>query len=218
MNAEQELAQALVEWLGLEGWEVYQEVEIPGGGRPDIVAVHGPLRWSIEVKTSLTLTVLEQTQRNLPYFHLSSYAVPAPTKLPHGNLKGWYFAQDLARRLGFGALRVLPESPRRGRVVEDVAPKLLRRPCAIRLHEGQKTAVQAGSATGGYWTPFRNTAELLVAEAGRKPGIALRDAVKLISHHYSSNPGACRRLSDMIRQGVIKNVRLTDGLLYPLSP
>lgn len=218
MNAEQQLATTIVEWLTAEGWEVYHEVEIPCGGRPDIVAVRGSLRWAIEVKTSLTLTVLEQAQRNLPYFHLSSYAVPAPTRLPHGNPKGWYFAHDLARRLGFGALRVLPESPRRDRVVEDVTPKLMRRPCAIRLHEGQKTAVQAGSASGGYWTPFRNTAELLVAEAVRKPGIALRDAVKLITHHYSSNPGACRRLADMIRQGVIKNVRLTDGLLYPTNP
>lgn len=217
MNAEQEVAAAIVEYLTAEGWEVYQEVTIPGGGRPDIVGVKGPVRWAIEVKTSLTLTVLEQAQRNLAYFHLSSYAVPAPTRLPHGMPKGWHFAHDLAKELGFGALRVLPESPRRHRVVEDVPSKLNRRPCRVALHEGQKTAVLAGSASGGYWTPFRNTAQLLIAEAIRRPGIDLRDAVKIISHHYSSNPGACRCLSNMIRQRVIADVRLDQGKLYPVA-
>jgi hypothetical protein len=218
MNAEQKVAASIVEYLIAEGWEVYQEVEIPGGGRVDIVAVQGLVRWAIEVKTSLTLTVLEQAQRNLAYFHLSSYAVPAPTRLPHGTPKGWHFAHDLARRLGFGALRVLPESPRRHSVVEDVPPKLTRRPGQVKLHEGQKTAAQAGAAGGGYWTPFRNTAQLLVAEVLQKPGIELRNAVKLISHHYSSNPGACRRLADMIRQRVISEVRLDQGKLYPILP
>lgn len=218
MNAEQKVAASIVEWLTAEGWEVYQEVEIPGGGRVDIVAVKAPLRWAIEVKTSLTLTVLEQAERNLAYFHLSSYAVPAPAKLPHGTPKGWRFAHDLAKRFGFGALRVLPESPRRnGNILEDVPPRLIRRPGKVLLHEGQKTAVQAGAAGGGYWTPFRNTAQLLVAEALRKPGIELRTAVKIISHHYSSNPGACRQLAQMIRQRVITDVRLDQGKLYPIS-
>jgi hypothetical protein len=216
MNAEQKVAATIVEWLAAEGWEVYHEVEIPGGGRADIVAVQGPLRWAIEVKTSLTLTVLEQAQRNLAYFHLSSYAVPAPSKLPHGTPKGWRFAHELAKRLGFGALRVLPERPRHSCIVEDVAPKLTRRPGRVQLHVGQKTAAQAGAAGGGYWTPFRNTSQLLIAEAVRKPGIALQDAVKLISHHYSSNPGACRRLAEMIRGGVIADVRLDQGKLYPV--
>ena len=216
MNAEQQVAATIVAWLTAEGWDVYQEVLVPGGSRADIVAVCGLLRWAIEVKTSLSLTVLDQAWQNTQYFHLSSYAVPAPTRLPHSSTRSWRFAQDMAKRLGFGALRVLPERPRHSPILEDVTPRLNRRPGRVELHEGQKTAVQAGAAGGGYWTHFMDTAQQLSKQVQWKPGIELRDAVKLITHHYASNPGACRRLSEMIQRGVIKDVRLEHSKLYPV--
>jgi hypothetical protein len=226
MNAEQELAQAVVAWLGLEGWEVYQEVVTPCG-RCDIVAVRGPVRWAIEVKTSLNLAVLDQARQNVAWFHHSSIAVPAPARNLFNMPRSWELAHDYAQRVGFGVIRIvlpLADAPRNSSrrettVKQDVLPRLNRRPGPVKLHEEQKTWCAAGSSGGGHFTRFQQTVQRLNWHVQRNPGIALKDAIKGTDHHYASVPSAVAAISKMIRGGVIDSLRLDQGKLYPaLAP
>jgi hypothetical protein len=217
MNAEQVLATAIVSWLTDGGWEVYQEVET-ANGRCDIVGVRGPIRWAIEVKTSLNLAVMDQAYRNAAWFHHSSIAVPAPSNNQFGSPRNWQLAHDIGKRLGFGVLRIISLSGgEEQRVIQDLQPKLNRKPGLVHLHEEQKTWCAAGSNRGGHFTRFQATAQRLAHYVKRQPGIALKEAVKSIDHHYASVPSATAALSKLIREGIIDGVRLDNGKLFPVS-
>lgn len=217
MNAEQYLAAALRQWLTEEGWEIYQEVEIPGG-RTDLVAVRGPIRWGIEVKTTLSMGVFDQAHHNTRWFHHSSIAVPAG-KDGYCFGRNWDFARKCSQTFGFGIL-ALANYPGTTdyRVLQQTRPQLNRRVGTVHLYEEQKTYCAAGSSTGGHWTPFRRTVQQLVAYVQRTPGCLLREVVKELDHHYSNAPSATRCLAEMIRSEVIKELRLDNGKLYLLTP
>jgi hypothetical protein len=224
MNEEQKYAQAVTEWLTAGGWEVYQEV-VTGCGRCDIVATKGPIRWAIEVKTSLNLAVLDQARQNLAYFHHSSIAVPAPARNIYSTPRTWELAHALAELLGFGVIRIVlpdPEAPRSGYRLEgvikqDKLPRLNRRPGHVALHEEQKTWCAAGSSGGGHFTQFQQTVYRITGLVKRNPGIALKDAIKGVDHHYASVASATGAISKMIRGGIIEGLRLDNGKLYPLT-
>jgi hypothetical protein len=224
MNLEQQYAQAVVDWLTAGGWEVYQEVVTPCG-RCDIVATKGPVRWAIEVKTSLNLAVLDQARQNVAWFHHSSIAVPAPARNIYSTPRTWELAHSLAELLGFGVIRIVlpdPNAPRAGYrlegiVKQDVLPRLNRRPGPVHLHEEQKTWCAAGSAGGGHFTRFQQTVQRLTWHVGRNPGIKLKDAIIGTDHHYASVASATGAISRMIRGGVIEGLRLDNGKVYPVT-
>jgi len=217
MNSEQLLARAVVEWLTVGGWEVYQEVATPQG-RADIVAVRGAVRWAIEVKTQLNLAVMDQAYRNAAWFHFSSIAIPAPARLPFATPRNWALAHDIAQKLGFGVLRLIPRhGGEEHQVKQDIAPKLNRRPGTVHLHEEQKTWCAAGSNHGGHFTRFQSTVQRLTRYISGRPGISLKEALKAIDHHYASIPSGTAALSKLIREGVIDGVRLDNGKLYPIA-
>lgn len=224
MNEEQKYALAVVEWLTAGGWAVYQEVVTPCG-RCDIVATKGPVRWAIEVKTSLNLAVLDQARQNVAYFHHSSIAVPAPARNVYHTPRPWVLAHDYAERLGFGVIRIvlpLADAPRNSSrreavVVQDVLPRLNRRPGTVHLHEEQKTWCMAGSSSGGHFTQFAQTVYRLGEYVRRHPGATLKDAIRGTEHHYASVPSATSAITRMIRGGIINSLRLDNGCLYPLT-
>lgn len=217
MNKEQLFARAVVEWLAEGGWEVYQEV-VTACGRCDIVAVQGPIRWAIEVKTTLNLAVLDQAYRNTGLFHHSSVAVPAPVKSMHNTPRSWALAHALGQRLGFGLIRIVLAEGRRSQLVkQDVLPRLNRHPAPVSLHEEQKTWCAAGSSGGGYYTRFQRTVRQLERYVLHHPGTALREAVRGTDHHYASVPSAVSALSKLIRGGVLTGLRLEHGKLYPAA-
>jgi hypothetical protein len=224
MNEEQKYAQAVVEWLTAGGWEVYQEV-VTACGRCDIVATKGPIRWAIEVKTSLNLAVLDQARQNLAWFHHSSIAVPAPARNIHSTPRTWELAHALAELLGFGVIRIVLADKlgysagyrREGVVMQDKLPRLNRRPGTVKLHEEQKTWCAAGSSGGGHFTRFQQTVQRLTGVVKRSPGIALKEAIKGTDHHYASVASATGAISKMIRGGIIEGLRLDNGKLYPLT-
>jgi hypothetical protein len=222
MNEEQKFAQAVVEWLTAGGWEVYQEV-VTYCGRCDIVAVKGPIRWAIEVKTSLNLAVLDQARQNVAWFHHSSIAVPAPARSLHSTPRSWGLAHALAKQLGFGVIRIVLADAegyrcsREQQIKQDVLPRLNRRPGMVKLHEEQKTWCAAGSSSGGHYTRFQRTVRDLTRYVERNPGIGLKDAIKGTDHHYASIASATGAISKMIRGGVIEGLRLDNGKLYPLT-
>ena len=74
-ESEAEMLDALVLWLEEREWEVYKEVECPGG-YTDIVAKKNGYLWGIEGKMSVNETVIHQAERSLPTYHINSIAVP----------------------------------------------------------------------------------------------------------------------------------------------
>src|SRR5581483_4069856 len=74
-DSESALAAVVVAWLEHEGWDVFQEVESPAG-LCDIVAVRGPLVWSVETKLAFGTGVVEQAYDRLRFAHLVSVATP----------------------------------------------------------------------------------------------------------------------------------------------
>ena len=81
------------------------------------------------------------------------------------------------------------------------------------VHDGHK-AFKAG-AQGKRWSPYRQTVDLLVKHVEGDPGCTVKDAVKQIKHHWSSNRVAVRKLVDLIRKGSIKELTydLNSGVM-----
>ena len=187
--SEQDLAATVVAWLESAGWDVYQEVELASGVRPDIVATHGPLVWCVECKTSLSFGVIRQAWRHA--VHLRSVAVPLPR---HSN-DDRQFAERVCAAFGVGLLGAA-----HGRIHQVVPPALLRindryaRQVRDRLRPEHKEYAPAGSATGGHFTPFHATVRTARRFVSEHPGCTLRELMNHLTDgrgHYSST-ASCR--------------------------
>ena len=94
---ESDLFPAVKEWLEERGYEVYSEVEC-GTRRADVVGKCGNLITVVEMKTTLSLDLIEQAFR---WKRLANYvyvAIPKPQKGVH------WFAARMLRREGIGIL------------------------------------------------------------------------------------------------------------------
>lgn len=208
----------VVAWLSSMELEVFQEVTARGA-RADIVVLVGPRIWTIELKASFGLDVLAQAndwlRRGLA--HTSSIAVPS-ARMTGGRALGLRIADDL----GLGVIEV----GGRDSVRELVRPRARRAPQAPTLRSTlrpeHKTALPAGSAGGGYWTPFRTTCADLRRVVESRPGVSMADAIKGMSHHYGSARSARSCLLRWAEEGKVEGVELRrDGrkvTLWPTDP
>lgn len=198
-RTEAELAARVVEWLKAGGWQVYQEVDGPGG-IADIVAVNRTATWVIECKLALTLHVLEQAHRWLPYSFLVSVAVPHYVYHPP---VGYRFGCDVAYKLDIGVIKVR----------DNVSSKVIHTPPNRRvewdhqtsstalkkfLFEQQQTFSQAGSPHGKRWTPFKKTVQNFTAFVKANPGCTVKEMCSKAEHHYKSFGMACAVASHRI--------------------
>jgi len=225
-TAETEVARPVVAHLESQRWDVYQEVE-GHGGRADIVAVLGSLVWVVEVKRTLSLSLLAQATAWRPWAHYVSIAVPQGTRANDGHR----FGERLAEERGIGVIVVAApvtlgrKEIRPAVVVPHVMGKLNRRASCVQelrnvLRPEHKTFAEAGGDTGRYWSPFRQTCKL-VGEAVKSGARPLRDVISEIDHHYASDAGARACLTKWIDAGKIPGVTLRrDGrrLLVEVVP
>jgi hypothetical protein len=210
---ETDLARTVIHTLKEWRWDVYQEVEGPGG-RVDIVAVRGKIQWAIECKVSFGLAVIEQARNWRPFCHYSSVAVPQGIS---------HFGREICKLFGVGALSctVWPENPADGEVREMLKPVLNRRPVLLKLHEEQKDFCEAGSSRGGHYTDFKRTKAHLISAVRNKPGIEFQELIKALDHHYSSLSTAKSCLRKFIGGHVIPELKteIVNGKLCVfLSP
>lgn len=195
---EADLIRNMIPCLRDWGWEIYQEVEGPGG-RADIVATQGAIRWAIEAKLSFGLPVIEQGNNWRGWAHYSSVVVPSTAGRSH-------FAREICRERGIGIM--VMQMWEDGTLQESLKPKLNRRPGKLELHEEQKTFCEAGTNQGGHWTPFKRTCRNLVAAVHAKPGMEFKALVKALDHHYSSLSTARSCLLRFVQNGVIPGLRV----------
>lgn len=209
-TSEAQLAAVVIHWLEALGADVYQEVEIhTQGHRADIVARIRSEIWIVETKASMSLAVIEQAMDRRRHAHRVYIAAPL-ARARAGRL--------LCSELGIGLLEVSADSYD-GPMVRQVCAsrRWNQRPVALaaRLQPEHKTHARAGAPTGGHWSPFRKTIELLAARVAKSPGLSVKDAVNSIEHHYRNNTGARTSLATWIREGKVPGVRIEDGKLWP---
>jgi hypothetical protein len=225
---ETDVGRAVVAYLRDMQWEVYQEVSTRHTGAvADIVATLGNLVWVIECKTSLTFEVVAQAirWRRHGWAHYVSIAVPATKKEGKEFNEGRALAMKVLEREGVGCFKVVAKE---GFAYEEATGKMSRptvfvvqeaaKPSLHRsaryvdqvrgcLREEQKSQI-AGSAGGGHWTPFRHTCDQLRRVVKEAPGIAMKDALAKIEHHYHSDASARAALPKWIESGKIDGVCL----------
>lgn len=197
--SEAALAEVVVAWLRADGWRTFHEVELPHGGRADIVAARSGLVWIVETKLQAGLEVLDQAlERRRAGAHGVLVAVPGgPAALR---------LAAIAPRLGVGVIAVdevedyngtlrrvdlvlqptikaWPEFVRRARISE------LMRWCTAG-HEDQAAGV-TGKATR--WTPFKAAVREVLYDLAAAPGhrllldqLALADAVRAYKPHHAT--------------------------------
>lgn len=198
--SEQELARSVVAWLQAQHWDVYEEVSTGyGGARADIVAVQGGLSWIVETKMTLSLALMAQAVDWAGWANFVSVAVPFGR-----SSRGRALAMRLLRERGIGII----EAGELGYVTHSAPAKVrrVRRGLADILCEGHKTMAEAGSAHGGYHTPFAATCRAARDFVRQHPGCTMRELVDGIDHHYMRNATARSCLRNWIGTKKIPDV------------
>lgn len=174
-------------WLRSHDWEAYKEVGAPGksGRVVDIYAIKGdpksPRRTlAVEVKTALTLRVMEQAEYWNRYSDKTIIAVPEAA-----SSRSRSFAAKVCQEFGIGILLVPEDEDGPQAAYLDVSPKRTGRLETPNLHPKMKDRT-AGDSGGKRTAAFLETQEQLREVAHELPGIALADAIKRIDHHYTS--------------------------------
>jgi hypothetical protein len=218
--SEADLAPPLLAYLEQEKWDIYQEVE-GAGGRCDLVAVKEGKVWIIELKTHLSLALLEQAVTRLPYAHQVSVAVPEPNRNGRRIVRYTSPGHNLLRRLGLGLFEIRTRFNASLGVVERIRPEVHTEAPRIGsllscLNPGQKRCAMAGSVHGGQWTKFKDTAAAVLSWVGSHQGSTVKDLVEAMGQlHYASPSSARSSLQLRIEQGVVPGVwKSPDGQLY----
>lgn len=179
--AETKIAEAAVNFLRQFDWEVFQEVEAPGG-RVDIVARRGKTIWAVEAKRSMGLSVLDQA------FHWTGHANYVSVMVS-GNVSA--LAMRICETFGIGiittndgkSVRVLREPTLRRRRTENIARY---------LREEQKDWAPAGNSVGRFYTPWKGVAMELANIVRANNGIELKKLMEAVDerfrYHYGKAP------------------------------
>jgi hypothetical protein len=198
---EQELAETIVDFLHDMKWDVYQEVLVAGRVL-DIVAIQNKISWVIEVKLSLSLNLIAQIFDRKHYGCANYYSIAIPQKRWS---KSYQCGEKILRDAGIGMLTSGSS------VREIVPPKICRktfRDMSSIVRPEHKVFAKAGSANGGYFTPFKNTCNQVVYTVKDRPGLTLKDLIDSIDHHYHSTATANSSIKHFIENGVIPGVEV----------
>ena len=213
---EAELARLVCQHFREAHHEVYQEVQLrTGGPRADIVTTLGPVVWVIEVKKSLSLSVLAQVMHWRGFAHRVSVAIPRPKNRSRGRS----YAERCMRRDGIGMIQVSSFD-----VLHALDAALFRKPPLVgllrkNLCEEHKWYAEAGNAACKFWSPFKRTRNALLDIAVKQPGIKFKQALDQLDHHYATDKSARASLWYYIDTGVIDEVELRrDGKQLRLYP
>lgn len=218
VGSEKELAALIIAYLRDDSYEIYQECPF-NGAVADIVAVRGPLVCVVETKVNLGLSVIEQCVGWLHYANIVYAGVWKPKRAQTT------FGRNVAAKYGIGTIEV--SDPKYGdRVVsENIKPEFRRKILpglrnALRSEMMSGEYGEAGTRSGGRFTPFRETCEQLLAVVRSNPGIQLKAAIESIKrHHYASNAACRANLRKYIENGVIKGLTHTiENGKFVLNP
>lgn len=203
-RSEAQMAEIVVRWLQDDGWEVYQEVSVGYScSRADIVGIKNGLSWVIECKKNYGLGLLEQALAWVGAVNFVSAACPLPRRC-----RG-YVAHICHEVKGVGLIDVGHNS-----CVTLYKPKLMRlRSKHFRgdirhaLVPEQKEMAAAGSANGGYWTPFKHSVREITDYVRKHPGASIKEVVDAVGALHWSNPQSAKGcIAKYLRRGIFKDI------------
>lgn len=240
-STEAELASVVRTFQEAKGWDVFAEVQAAQGDkRADLVCRDGRRIMVIETKLSLSIEVVSQAVRWLDRAHYVVIAVPKPKNTETQRLafitdylsqKGiglWWVSKP--RLAHTDAQIAKDEEPYVSRwklncidreieeLIQVVTQEKLHRYADFRAQEisdvlinAMKSAV-AGARTGGdASTPFKRTCLKLRSYVEKSPGIAFKEAIRQIAHHYSNQGSATSAITLLIEKS---GLELRNGGLY----
>ncbi len=219
---EEQLATVAVSHLQEMGYETYEEVHLGPGPRPDIVGLQGSRIAIVEVKRSMSLTLLNQIMHWRGQVHYVYGAIGA------GRIG--MAADRLCRQEGLGLWQIdsnmwgqnVTPDITRATITSALDARMYRHKTALwtldRIREacndhnrsGSSWAA-AGSKAGGYWTPFAQTRRELGRMVKKDPGKKMEEYLAAMSHHYASINSGKASLYDLIRRGILKEFELRRG-------
>ena len=204
-KSEEEFAEIIVNWLKENKWTVYQEVQLNRYAAPiaDIVAEKEGKYWIIECKLNCGFKILQQAYEWANFANYISIAVP------YQNTDT--FKRKICELLNIGILRVSKDWYKENKFNIDnyleAHEQILDHKSLINtLTEKHKTFAKAGNSYGKRITPFKLTVENLIEYVKQNNGCLLKEAIKNIKHHYSTNNSAKGCLSSLINSNVIKEL------------
>ncbi len=204
---EADVAQEAMRHFTEDGWDCYPEVEIPYGGRADIVATrpfpfmpHRTCVHIIECKTSWTLSLLEQAMQRIAFANYVT--IIAPTQIGR-------FYERLCQQHGIGVMKFEREYkqfkyhlrlPLRIDEIRSLKPRPIRHkrpnvglgPTRIvqSLHDDMKRYMPGTQASSGYSTPWRRTMDRAAEFVQENPGCTVNDVLAGCEHHYANDSSA----------------------------
>ncbi len=202
--SEVEIGAAATRYFDERGFATYKEVEA-FGYRADLVMVQERLVFAAECKVSLSLELLAQAEQWTKYAHRVWAVVPRPKR---GGRRAIHLVRVLLSAIGVGLLEV---DVRTGQVYETIPAPLNRRARVDllrgRLHEQQRTWADAGSKSGGQFTPFKATCLAVAEFVAANPGCGMKAVLEGIKHHYRTDSTAGQCILFWITSGRIRGVR-----------
>lgn len=219
--AEVDIAAAAAAWLEANAWEVFQEVRFGGLGSPraDIVGRlitprGNRLIWIVEAKASLSMRLLGQAMRWRQWAHFVSIIVPHPNPKGRECSDAASVIRLVLHEYKIGRMFYIPGTWRGPDMIQvDRPPGFNRHPLRAldewdrTLKPQHKSTLLAGSAGGGYWTPFRETCGEVKRFVELHPGCDMKSLIHGIKHHYRRDATALASLRTWIADGKIKEVR-----------
>ncbi|MCR8860367.1 hypothetical protein NQ113_24665 [Bacillus pseudomycoides] len=173
---ESDLFEPVKEWLEEQGYEVFSEVspKYAGNRRADIIGKHGPAIAIVEMKTSLSLELLDQAYFWKRLGHYIYVAIPRRTKQVPVIIK------EFLKKEGIGLLEIDMKS----KWIYQREKAKFNRPF-YRIHWEEelllehKTWLTGGSAGGGYVTTYKLAMEEVKGFLKRQYG---RDKMEKTNH------------------------------------
>jgi len=154
----------------------------------------------IEVKTTLSLKVIEQAFRWKAFAKKVYIGVPKPKRRP---VKSRRFAVYVCQKLGVGIFEVSENGNVEMLTESEINPKFKLPP----LFEEQKKS-KAGNAKSEYFTVYKKTIANINDFMKDKTEYKLSDLFKEIDHHYSNISSAQGCIKKYIKKGVITNYKI----------
>jgi hypothetical protein len=195
-----ELGQRVSAWLAQQDFMIYPEVQVHSySSIADIVGRRGRLLVEVELKTKLSVRVIEQAERWRQYAHMVYIAVPTTGRTR--------FIQRMVAMLGIGIIvsNTTDET-------EELSKPTFNRRVGMELWRALDNAnpmyAEAGNSTGRRWTPFQATCAQVRKHALTSPGISLKELVDNVKTHYSSPITARACIAQWVLAGKVEGIRL----------
>lgn len=167
MVKESDLYNPVKKLLQNMGYEVYAEVEphVPGNwsARADVIGYNKPAVCIVEMKTSLSVEVIEQAYRWLPHAHYIYIAIPSRKKgIPT-------FVENMLARYGIGIITVNNYMGTRIHLRARFNRPKFKHDWSKLLLPQHQTWVEGGASRGGHVTAYKLTIERVRNYLSRNP-------------------------------------------------